>query len=115
MKTAMEMLDRMEALCRRMSDEYDKANPGPLQPVPMPNGVCWTSQANYDEARAIVAEMRPDPDVFTARDIVFADHVANGFTQWDRSELDAGKLDSERPMRLALAALRKGRELERGE
>jgi len=68
-----------------------------------------------DEARAIMSEMRPaDPDILLARDIVFADHVEMGNTNLDRTELDSGKLDNERPMRLTLTALRRGRELERG-
>lgn len=51
--------DRMVALVKRMATEYADSNPGPLSPTPLPNGICYTSRHNYEEARAIVTLLEP--------------------------------------------------------
>ena len=67
-----------------------------------------------EEARAIARELEPvDADLLAARDVVAQEHTDSGHTNTDRSELDSGKLDSERPMRIALAAIAKGRQMQK--
>lgn len=65
-------------------------------------------------ARAILSDLEPvSADVLTAREIVAQVHIANGYSNHDRTDLDAGKLDNESPMRIALAAIAKGRQMQK--
>lgn len=99
-----ELWERVEALVRGMAN-------WPVGSTPPFRWEC--------EARAIVAMMPPavDPDLLEARKIVAADMddgagaIACGYPQ---SCLD-GDYDDKPIMAVALAAIRKGRELERGE
>jgi len=88
-RTAAEMLGRLEALARRLA--------APDQP-----GVHYVTQMEplREEARAIVAEMTPpvDPDLIEARKIAA-----------EAEDAPHGTLED-----VALAAIKRGRELERG-
>jgi len=97
MKTALEMLDRMEALVRRVASAK--------------------GHTTYsDEARAIVAELPEpvDPDLITARELVASslDDLTTATTAgWTRmASLREGKWDDSTAVRKALAALRRARE-----
>ena len=91
MKTAQEMLERMEALVRRMAAED----------VPF---------SAYKEAREILAEMTPDvdPDLIEAREIC-ALTIINGAGRYEGAEnCRAGKWDESPQVIRALAAIKRG-------
>lgn len=96
MKTAIEMVERMEALVRKMADEYESRQVG----------------AMLTEARAIVSELPEpvDPDLALAKELaaIVAQYIDNpkaaevyrNESRWDRGE----------PVSAIVAALRRARE-----
>lgn len=93
MRTALEMLDRMEALTRKLA----AAN-------------TW-SDGGYDmrdEAAAIVAEL-PDPLIEQAREAVIAWMADSGRVHLDIEAVRKGSYDDNAAIGLALSVLRTGR------
>lgn len=99
MKTAQEMLDRLEGLARRIADAR----------VPIGNLIL--------EARAMVAELPPpvDPDLIEAREMAAVRYSQRGETQLAlvARPYRSGLNDEHWDVQTALAGIKRGRELER--
>lgn len=98
--TATERLERLEALARKIA-QFDFYNGMDIQ----------------EEARSLVAELTPvDGDLVEARKIAMDEYQPSAWDddQWKIRVL-AGDEDEDRSIRSALAGIRRGRALERGE
>jgi len=99
-KTALECLDAMEALVRRMAGEkLLAADTSPYE---------WSR-----EARRIVADMEPvvDEDLVEAREIAASGVVEFEFSETLKADILAGKEDHIELVQVARRAIRRGREL----
>lgn len=97
MKTALEQLDRMEALVRRMAEWQRSAN--------VRNTMC----ADFcDEARAIVAELPEpvDPDLIEAREICALAQHPHYSPPGAAENYRAGKFDGDTCVRRLVDALK---------
>lgn len=103
MRTALEMIDRLEALARRIADAADKYDENPE----VASMSAMEEHAIIREARAIVAEM-PDPNVVACRHIVAQWNAAKDL-EFDETVILSGGMDHQPPMTLALDAYRAGR------
>lgn len=101
MKTALEQLDRMEALVRRMA----------AREPDMPNGNILNITAFMLEADAIVAELLPivEPDVVTARQIIQLTMI-EGAGVPPNPKIVNGSWDESPQMVALVSALRRARE-----
>ena len=105
-RTALEQLEKYEGLLRRLA-ECSASLGEPGEPV----------RKLVVEARAIVAELPEvaDGDLLEARNVVMQVHKDRGYMNEDRAALDAGEYDNDQPVLIAVAAIKRGRALERGE
>lgn len=100
--------DRMVALVRKCHALTDYDHPLPGAPF-IGKAVTEDEQWLADEARAIVADLpKPvDSDLIEARRIAACD----GFYEGTRETVERGEHDEAWPVRIALAAIKRGREL----
>lgn len=98
-----DVASRALALVERMAERQFNADPHHTHFIP---------RGEFDEARRIIEMMRyVEPDIFQARDVVASVHIARGYANRDRSDLDSGKLDNDMPMLIARAGIQRGRDL----
>jgi hypothetical protein len=111
MKTAAEMLDRMEALCRKMAAQFSEANSKYNQAPYLGSTLVYIDAASYREACAIVSELPEpvDPDILVARQIL-ADSLEGTNTAPDRQRYLDGLNDNWFATRAVVTALRRARE-----
>ena len=95
-----EIIDRALALITQMAERQWSSDPHHTHFIP---------RGEFDEARRIFEMMKPPSQVvLAARDVVASVHEAGGYTNLDRSDLDAGKFDDQQPMKIAVAAIKQG-------
>lgn len=96
MNTALEHVERMEALVRRLAGAGDVA-------------------AMTAEARAIVETLPEpiDPDLLAAREIVAGVWKRDGWSEESAAGMTKGVYDSYNTVKAALAGIKHGREMER--
>lgn len=121
MKTAAEMLDRMEALCRKMAAQFSEANSKYNQAPYLGSTLVYIDAASYREDCAIVSELPEpvDPDTLKARQIIGDEYGSTRMADGSLSHgegparveaIKAGKGDEYWEMRVVKAALRRARD-----
>lgn len=112
MKTALESLDALEALARKMA----AVDVSPTALGMISGGLVYAPVEHYREARAIVAELpKPvDPDLIEARRMESQQADNNGFIDYAVSVRN-GDQDNEGPVRCRYDGIKRGRELAREE